>query len=221
VERRCFFEVWDTGTGIPADALELIWEDFYQLGNAERDRTKGLGLGLSIVRRTAALLGHAVSVSTRLGRGSVFRIAAPLAVTTAERPLRPKSSPRPHRKHSVLLVEDEPIQLMGLSDLLVGWGHTVETARNAEEALRAVVLDRPPTLIVSDLRLPGPMNGAAMITELRRRLGAEVAAVLVTGDTSPELLSLARRLDCAILQKPFDADRLREAIEEIAMPAQP
>ncbi|HTH15351.1 MAG TPA: PAS domain-containing sensor histidine kinase [Magnetospirillum sp.] len=73
--RKVRIEVWDTGTGIPADRLEDIWEEFIQLDNPERDRTKGLGLGLAIVARTANLLGHTVGTRSRLGVGSVFSIA--------------------------------------------------------------------------------------------------------------------------------------------------
>jgi signal transduction histidine kinase len=77
--RYMWIEIWDTGRGIPADRLEEIFEDFYQLDNPSRDRARGLGLGLAIVRRTARLLGHEVSVRSRLGRGSVFRVTVPRA----------------------------------------------------------------------------------------------------------------------------------------------
>jgi len=76
-------EVWDTGCGIPADKLEQVFEDFFQLDNPERNRTKGLGLGLSIVRRTAALLGHPVTVRSWPNKGSVFAITLPATRATA------------------------------------------------------------------------------------------------------------------------------------------
>jgi signal transduction histidine kinase len=71
-------EVWDTGIGIPADKLDSVFEDFYQVGNSERDRTRGLGLGLSVVDRTARLLDHKVTVRSRVGKGSVFSVTLPL-----------------------------------------------------------------------------------------------------------------------------------------------
>ncbi|MGE5475584.1 MAG: ATP-binding protein [Bacteroidales bacterium] len=79
-------EVWDTGIGIPADQLQAVFEDFYQIGNPERDRAKGLGLGLSVVQRTAQLLGHRITVLSRPGRGSMFAVTVPLAAgrTTAK-----------------------------------------------------------------------------------------------------------------------------------------
>ncbi|MGE5517163.1 MAG: ATP-binding protein [Bacteroidota bacterium] len=72
-------EVWDTGIGIAADQLQAVFEDFYQIGNPERDRTKGLGLGLSVVQRTAQLLNHRISVVSHPGRGSMFAVTVPLA----------------------------------------------------------------------------------------------------------------------------------------------
>lgn len=72
-------EVWDTGPGIPLEKIPLIFEDFYQLGNPERDRSKGLGLGLSTVERMARLLDSELTVFSRPGRGSVFAISVPVA----------------------------------------------------------------------------------------------------------------------------------------------
>ncbi|MEW5727283.1 MAG: ATP-binding protein, partial [Pseudomonadota bacterium] len=74
-------EVWDTGIGIPEDQLAAVFEDFYQIGNRERDRAKGLGLGLSVVDRAARLLGHPLGVTSRLGKGTRFTVTVPLAAT--------------------------------------------------------------------------------------------------------------------------------------------
>lgn len=81
---RVAIEVWDTGPGIPEDKLDAVFEDFIQLGNPERDRAKGLGLGLAVARRMAALLGHELGVRSHPGRGTVFWIAAPRAVGARE-----------------------------------------------------------------------------------------------------------------------------------------
>ena len=70
-------EVWDSGPGIPATDLERVFEEFYQLGNPERNRAAGLGLGLSIVRRLTRLLGHPLALQSRPGRGSRFGIELP------------------------------------------------------------------------------------------------------------------------------------------------
>lgn len=76
---RLVFQVVDTGLGIPADQQEKVFEDFYQIGNASRDRTRGLGLGLSVVARMARLLDHPVTLRSLAGRGSVFSVSVPLS----------------------------------------------------------------------------------------------------------------------------------------------
>jgi signal transduction histidine kinase len=72
-----YIEVWDTGIGIAPDQLEVIFEEFYQVGNEERDRRHGLGLGLSIVQRLCGLMNCQLSVRSRLGKGTVFSVGLP------------------------------------------------------------------------------------------------------------------------------------------------
>ncbi|MDA8230668.1 MAG: ATP-binding protein [Magnetospirillum sp.] len=81
---RLRVEVWDTGPGIPEDKLSVVFEDFYQLANPERDRTKGFGLGLGVVQRAARLLGHDVTVASTPGRGTMFAVTLPLATSMAD-----------------------------------------------------------------------------------------------------------------------------------------
>ena len=93
-------EVWDTGIGIAADQQQRIFDDFTQLGNAERDQDKGLGIGLAVVRRTAQLLGHQVTVRSWPGRGSVFAVTVGggfKAVPAKEG--RPLTAVPPRRNH--------------------------------------------------------------------------------------------------------------------------
>ncbi|MBX9633702.1 MAG: HAMP domain-containing histidine kinase, partial [Magnetospirillum sp.] len=76
-------QVADTGIGIAPDRQDLIFEDFYQINNPARDKTRGLGLGLAIVNRVGRLLDHPISVNSRLGHGSIFSIRVPLATDCA------------------------------------------------------------------------------------------------------------------------------------------
>ena len=76
---RLGIEVWDSGRGIPIDQQELIFQEFYQIGNPERDRTRGLGLGLAIVRRLTHILRVPLSVQSLVGKGSVFKLSVALA----------------------------------------------------------------------------------------------------------------------------------------------
>src|ERR1700758_3437538 len=71
-------EIWDTGIGIPESELKAIFEEYHQVDNAARQRSRGLGLGLSIVKSLGELLGHPIGVRSRHGKGSVFSIEVPL-----------------------------------------------------------------------------------------------------------------------------------------------
>ena len=76
-------DVKDTGLGIPEDQLRLVFEEFHQIANQERDRTQGLGLGLAIVQRIGRLLDHPVAVHSEIGKGSTFSVAVPFGAAPA------------------------------------------------------------------------------------------------------------------------------------------
>lgn len=211
-------QVIDTGIGIPIAQQCEIFEEFYQLHNPARDREKGLGLGLSIVRRTADLLGHPLKVNSADGRGSSFSVSIPLAL----RPL----SPAPSRvaipmKHSrcIMVVDDEPDVLDAIHQLLTVVGYRVHAGRSAEEVTRlhraGSGCDQSPVdLIIADYRLENGATGLDAIGELQRYLGRSIPAFLLSGDTSPSLLKSISESGYRLLNKPIDGDELQKAIAE-------
>ena len=219
--KRVEIQVWDTGIGIPPDQIDLIFEDFYQVGNPERRLAQGLGLGLGIVARTANLLGHAISVRSQPGRGSVFSVrvatAAEGEAEAAEaRPAEPESLP-PQR---ILIIEDDDMQREALRMLLEESGHAVTAATNPDEAAgQMATLPEKPTLIISDLRLPGPLSGVEAISLLRALIGSPVPAILVTGDTDEQQLRHAASAGAAILHKPFNHAALTQVLRALLPPA--
>jgi signal transduction histidine kinase len=215
-------EVWDTGPGVPAAEREAIFEEFYQLGNAGRDRAGGLGLGLAIVRRLAAILGHGLSVDSRPGKGSVFRLTLARAEAPAAAPQAADPAPLA-RPGLILVIDDEAAIRAGMSALLTGWGHRVLAAEGGEAALALLAAeDRPPDLIISDYRLRGE-DGLAVIRRLQRQLGVRPPAILLTGDTAPERLREAEASGYPLLHKPLAHGRLRAAVTNLlrrpALPA--
>ncbi len=209
-------EVWDTGTGIRTEHLDSIFEDFVQLGNPERDRRQGLGLGLAKVRRKAALLGHAVEVRSRYGAGSVFSISAPVvAVERGDDAVVQEAAgdALPHRERLILVVEDDPIQRSGVVLLLESWGYRVMEAVDGDDAL-AQVRDavEKPDLIVTDFRLPGRLTGVQVVTGVGALLDQAIPGIILTGDTAPERIREAVATGCRLLHKPFAPDRLRDAL---------
>jgi two-component system CheB/CheR fusion protein len=213
-------EVWDTGIGIPAEQLSAIFEEFHQLDNPARERSKGLGLGLAIVQRLADLLGHAIDVRSRPGKGTVFSIEVPLAATVAAaRPVRrdpAAASPSVPAGATIFVVEDEPAVREMLKLLLDGEGYRTVTAADGRAAfdLAARAADRP-SLVLADYNLPNGPNGLQVVTTLQETLGRDIPAIILSGDISTDTLREIAHRGCAYLAKPVTAPTLVRRIREL------
>jgi PAS domain S-box-containing protein len=211
-------QVWDTGIGIDDEHLERIFEEFYQIDNPERDRTKGLGLGLAIVRRVGELLGTKVSCRSRVGRGTVFTLRLPLYDPKLHDPIsvdKPASIVTPlvsslEGKRCMVLEDDEQLAL-AMNTWLHSVGAHTERYPNAETALSMGSLDTTDYFIV-DFRLSGALNGIEFLDEAQRRLSRPIRAALITGDTSPEFVTMASSSVWPVLYKPVAPDRLVAAL---------
>lgn len=209
-------DVWDTGIGIPADQHQRIFEEFYQVGNPERDRRRGLGLGLAIVRRLAQLLGHRLDMSSTVGGGSVFSVEIPLGQDVcAESPAACAQalSPASLAGRCIVVVDDERAVREGMESLLRGWGCRVITAGSAAEALQQLdAASGAPDLVIADYRLRDGENGIDAIRCLQTALGSSVPAILITGDTAPSRLNEAAASGYPLLHKPVRPAKLRALI---------
>jgi len=188
---EALFQVWDTGMGIPQEFVGRIFDEFYQVNNPQRDRTRGLGLGLSIAKRALALLGGEIACRSRPGRGSVFEFRLPLAGNAALRE-PPPAAPETAidisfaRNKRFVVVEDDALVSQAMVNLLEGMGAEVRLFATGEEALRdaqACTAD----YFISDYMLGGALNGIEFLNRLRRQRGRPINAVLLTGDTSRAL----------------------------------
>jgi signal transduction histidine kinase len=213
-------EIWDTGVGIREVDLHKVFDEFYQVGRGERVRAQGLGMGLAIVKRLVRLLGHELTISSRPGRGTMFRLRVALGglseiqdVTAAADTLPlPIAQPR-----TVLVLDDEEPIREGLRDLLLEWGYDAIAAGSIGEALRAVTrLEAPPDLILSDLHLGDGPDGIAGIEAIRRQCGFEVPAMLVTGDTSHAEIRRATESGHPVLFKPVQPRKLYDALRGLS-----
>jgi len=210
-------EVRDSGCGIAEEVQVEIFEEFRQLNNPERDRAKGMGLGLAIVARTAELLGHEILLSSRTGQGSVFSVVVPCLEPPWPDGLADDgqfAASVGGGCRRVLLVEDDPIQVMALEVLLNDAGFVVAAARDAVGAERLIDLsDFVPDIILSDYRLPGEVSGLQVIALVRERLSRFIPAILLTGDTQTSIIEQSAGAGCATLHKPYTPDQLTEAID--------
>ena len=212
-------EVWDSGRGIPPERHAEIFREFYQLENPERDRRKGLGLGLAIVERLSHLLDHPVELRSSVGKGSMFAITVPLGTPENYSPL--ESSPDTAGVFDlsgalVLVIDDEGAVQEGMAALLRKWQCEVLTAGSGEEMLQQLVkVQRLPDLIVSDFRLRGAETGIEVVEMLRNEFNVDIPALLVTGDTAPDRLRDAEASGLPILHKPLNPARLRTLIANL------
>jgi two-component system CheB/CheR fusion protein len=212
-------EVWDTGIGIQQAQLQEVFEEYRQIGNSARERSQGLGLGLSIVKRLGDLLGHEVRVRSWPGRGSVFSVEVPVAPARAPAPMQPVpvvSAPSAGIAGTILLVEDDP----GIRDLLQSFlaseGYQVLAAPDGAAAL-ALAAATPPSIIVTDYNLPGEMNGVALIAALRARSGHELPGIVITGDIRTSTLHEIAQHGCVQLNKPMKHAELMSVLHGLSV----
>ncbi len=205
--------MWDTGIGIPAEQHERIFEEFYQLNNPARDRTRGLGLGLATVRRiVAAARPSAVAALDASARARASPIEVPIAdptrvqsvVATIEQKV-----PNLIGGKLIVVIDDEESVRLGMQSLLESWGCKCITAMDSAEALRSINGRRSPDFIIADLRLRGESTGIDAIRELRAQLGNSIPAVLISGDTATEQLRKVSAAGLTMMHKPLKAVRLR------------
>jgi len=204
-------EVWDTGCGIAEGEQERIFDELVQLDNPERDRSKGVGLGLSIASRLAGMLDTRIHLSSRTGRGSVFAFELPLCMEKASAESVADSAPMQadFGGGCLFVIDDDPQVREGLAMLLKQWRCDVSCFADGEEALAALQrAERIPEVIICDYRLPNQSNGVDVIRALRREAGAEIPALLLSGETDEATMQAASNADVPLLHKPVSARRL-------------
>lgn len=212
-------EVRDTGIGIPPDEQARVFEEFYQVGNPERDRAHGLGMGLAIVRRLADLMTMPLALRSQPGHGTLFRLWAPLALPPArsDTDVAPAAPALADWALHVLVIDDEAQVRASTAAALEGAGMKVALAEDGSQARAAVQAarerDDPVDALICDFRLRGDEDGLALIAALRADAGEALPALLITGDTAPDRLQRARASGLPVLYKPVSADRLIEALQ--------
>ncbi|MBB5202740.1 signal transduction histidine kinase [Inhella inkyongensis] len=210
-EQTLVLSVQDTGIGIATEHLPRLFDDFFQVGNPERDRRQGLGLGLATVRRLCELLAIPIEVHSTPAVGSRFSLRLPLATLA---PLDPQAAapgaapPRALQDLRVLVVDDDLNSQRALSELLQTWGCSVQIAAQAADAQAQLDAGFAADALLVDLRLPGEQNGLEWLRSLQAA-GSARPALLLTGDADEAKQLAAQSLAWPVLVKPVRPAALR------------
>lgn len=211
-------EVWDSGLGIAPEHQEDVFKEFYQVANPARQRTLGMGLGLSIVRRSCKLLTHPLALSSRLGVGTRFSVKMPRVTPGPEQDLV-AAADLPEKSEgllaTVLVIEDDDMVRQALVGLLQSWGMTVAEASDLQGAQGLIEHGLVPGLIISDYRLNETLNGILVVSRLRQQLGSAVPACLISGDIDPALIQDAQQAGLTLLHKPVRPAKLRSLLRHL------
>ncbi len=217
--QRVCLEVRDSGIGIPAEHHEDIFKEFYQLSNRAGDRNFGLGLGLNIVQRSAALLGHQITLRSQVGCGTRFSIllerTAPVAAPVLPSLERLQPAPGDVSGLQVLLIEDNANAREAVRELLLSWGCRVLEAANLAQALKQLQEGGVPHMILSDYHLGASETGLACIAALRSQAGVRIPACLMSGETHEDFLQEVKNADVPLLHKPVRPAKLRSLLRHM------
>ena len=206
----------DSGIGIPSNKLTEIFSEYFQIDNPERDRNKGFGLGLAIVRRLCEKLRAHLYVSSEPSVGTTFAVYLPAGDPTL-------AESRPEQQRSlvdlsgtvVLLIDDDAGVRKSMHRLLSTWGCIVLLAESEEQAIDLIVATETNlSLIIADYRLREEKTGIQAINRIEDELNTVVPSIIVTGDTSPDRLQELTSSGFVVLHKPVSAALLRSAIQK-------
>ena len=201
--------VRDTGRGIPEEEQQRIFDEFYQVDNPHRDRTQGLGLGLAIVKRLTSLLGIRIELASQEHVGTAITLKLPKHQYQETGSVE-NAAPVSLAGLRILCIDDEIEVRAALEALLKDMGCAVISAEGTEHAVAHARNDKP-DILIADLRLAHGDDGIKAIRAVRA-IHAGLPALLITGDTAPDRLNLAKETGITLLHKPVSSEELTNAI---------
>ncbi len=217
--------VRDTGPGIAQAEQERVFEEFYQIGNPHRDRKRGLGLGLPIVRRLAGLMGATVQIADSSNLGTTFDVCLPAVQQALPPPSAVNESSAPvslsafeGKGYRILVIDDELEVRTALQGLFTAIGWLPCVVADGPTAIATLDQGWQPDAIMVDYRLHADINGLDVLKVLRNN-GCQAPAVLVTGDTSPDRIVAAQASGLPILYKPVDGVVLVALLDRLCVAA--
>ncbi|MEX1670921.1 NahK/ErcS family hybrid sensor histidine kinase/response regulator [Zhongshania guokunii] len=212
-------QVWDTGPGISERDQQRVFDEFERAPSAaHNDSEKGLGLGLSIVQRISGLLGHAVTLHSTEGRGSVFAIELPIG----QRQEGLIQSPSLDLESElaglrVLCIDNEVGIRAGMEALLGQWGCRVFSAAHLGEVLGQWRLEAAPDIVLADFHLDKDETGLDLLQALNYHWHTHLPAVVISADNSPEVRAQVEDAGYRFLSKPVKPAALRGVVRQLLL----
>ena len=205
----------DTGIGIPEAEIDEIFSEYYQIDNPERDRSKGIGLGLAIIKRLCELLDIELQVDSALGVGTTFRLKVPAGdLSKVEKKIARSDHRIDLSNVTILLIDDDASVLSGMQKLLHSWDCTVLCAESADQAVEIVAsASVQPDMILADYRLRDNQTGTVACEKVYEELNRTLPTLIITGDTSPDRLKEVVESGYSLLHKPVEPAELRTFIQ--------
>jgi len=206
----------DTGIGIAEHDKDKIFSEFYQLHNPERDRSKGLGLGLAIVRRISNLLEHPVKLHSKPEQGTEFIIEVKEGKFSQQSAITQPIYLNENKLETlkVLVIDNELDILEAMNHLLSSWKCQVKTIDSTDKALKSISEGYIPQFILSDYRMPGVFNGAEIVEKILQTTGY-IPALIITGETGADVIAEIKAKNFIILNKPLKPAQLRLAMTRL------
>lgn len=209
---RLLVEVHDTGIGIPADRLQEVFQPYLRIDGGDPNTTRGSGLGLTIAKNIADILGLTLGVRSAEGTGSTFTIGIPMgdrALPPEQNPIR-QGSTATLAGRRILILDDDSHSREALAAALGGWGCEVLVAATVEEA--GSLARQRPDLLIMDYHLDDAVTALDALDTLRGHMDAAKPVLVISADRSKAVGDQVKRRGLEFLSKPINPARLRSLV---------
>lgn len=205
--------VMDTGIGIDPSQHDMVFEEYVQIGNQARDRSKGIGLGLSLVARLCDMLGHKIELTSQLLKGAEFKLTLKKGISSRVFTDNVEINHDQINNINVLLIDDEKEIVDAMTLILDKWGARVNGVQSIQAAMDLIEnKSYLPDIIISDYRLTSEETGLDGLSLIQNKIGKSIPSLLITGDTNPQILERINKQGLYILHKPVKAQHLKKVI---------
>jgi signal transduction histidine kinase len=205
-------EIWDTGIGIPENKMDAIFSRYTQLNNPDQEAINGFGLGLSIVSRLSTSLDHRLTLASKVGRGTVFKLEVPLLKELKE--VDYKNSPSQLSGRFAIVIDDEKSIAEAMLAATMAWDLEAQIACSIDELEKLLShLNTPPDIVLTDYSLSATETGLMALDMIEKHFDKPILAIVITGEKDPKILKDIEYYGCHYLPKPIDLKILKNKID--------